>query len=68
MLTRKLWVGFAFWEVLAFMIALVFEENFSLPGGDSVTSAFVGVVLGMALLWWAAVFTIWAFIDYGRTR
>ena len=62
----KLWAGFALWEVLAFMTAKLLVDNFSRPGGDFITGPFIGVLVGMPVLWWSAVFAISAAIDYAK--
>ncbi len=66
MFSWKVWVGFALWEVLGFMIAKLVVDNFSLPGGGFNTGPFLGVLGGMPLLWWSAVFAVSAAIDYAK--
>ena len=62
----KLWVGFALWEVLGFMIAKLLVDNFSLPGGGFNTGPFIGVLVGMPLLWCSAALGVSAAIDYAK--
>ena len=64
MLSWKLWVGFALWEALGWVIGLTIVNTYSLPGGGFNKDPLIGAVLGMALLWWAVVFGVWAVIDY----
>ena len=66
MFTWKLWVGFALWEVLGFTTAGMIVSNFSLPGGGFNTGPFIGVLVGMPLLWWSAAFAASAAIDYAK--
>ncbi len=66
MFNWKLWVGFALWEVLGFMIAKLLVDNFSLPGGGFNTGPFIGVLVGMPLLWWSAAFPVSAAIDHAK--
>ena len=66
MFTWKMWAGFALWEVLGFMIAKLIVDNFSLPGGGFNTGPFIGVLLGMPLLWWAILLAVSASIDYAK--
>ncbi len=66
MFTRKFWIGFGLWEALGFMIAKLLVDNFSLPGGDFITGPFIGVLVGMPLLWWSAAFAVSAAIDYAK--
>ena len=66
MFTWKFWIGFGLWEALGFMIAKLLVDNFSLPGGDFMTGPFIGVLVGMPLLWWSAAFAVSAAIDYAK--
>ena len=66
MFTWKFWIGFGLWEALGFMIAKLIVDNFSLPGGGFNTGPFVGVLVGMPLLWWSAVLAASAAIDYAK--
>ncbi len=66
MFSRKVWVGFALWEVLGFMIAKLLVDNFSLPAGHFITGPFIGVLVGMPLLWWSTALGVSAAIDYAK--
>ena len=66
MFTWKFWIGFGLWEALGFLIAKLIVDNFSLPGGGLNTGPFIGVLVGMPLLWWSAAFGASAAIDYAK--
>jgi len=66
MLTRKLWVAFALWEVVALIVALLVPHT--QPGGEFDQSTFWGVFVGMTVLWWAVFFMVTGLIDHAKGR